>query len=88
MADAQEARTTEQIQVRQITQMQASWTQQERGADGAFTFQLILDHGAAEYVLRPSAEDADVLLKLFNKTGTAYFDLERGVVMFGNIAIG
>ena len=53
-----------QIQVRQVTHVQASWTEQERGGPGAFTLQLILDHGADEYVLRPSAEDADVLVKL------------------------
>jgi hypothetical protein len=76
-----------QIQVRQVTHVQASWTEQERGAPGAFTLQLVLDHGADEYVLRPSAEDADVLVKLLARSKSAAFDLERKVLMFANLAI-
>jgi hypothetical protein len=76
-----------QIQVRQVTHVQASWTEQGRGEPGAFTLQLILDHGADEYVLRPSAEDADVLVKLLARSTSASFDLERKVLMFGNLAI-
>jgi hypothetical protein len=77
VAAGSEQRTEEQIQVRQVTHVQASWTEQDRGGDGAFTFQLILDNGADEYVLRPTAEDAD----------TAMFDLERKVLMFNNLTI-
>lgn len=87
MAEGSEQRTEEQIQVRQVTHVQASWTEQDRGGDGAFTFQLILDNGADEYVLRPTAEDADVLLKLFKRSDTAMFDLERKVLMFNNLTI-
>ena len=76
-----------QIQVRQVTHVQASWTEQERGAPGAFTLQLILDHGADEYVLRPSAEDADVLVKLLARSSNASFDMDRKVLIFGNLAI-
>jgi hypothetical protein len=36
---------------------------------------LILDDGAEEYVLLPTAEDTKVMLKLFESTGTVYFDL-------------
>jgi hypothetical protein len=87
VAKGSEQRTEEQIQVRQVTHVQASWTEQDRGGDGAFTFQLILDNGADEYVLRPTAEDADVLLKLFKRSDTAMFDLERKVLMFNNLTI-
>jgi hypothetical protein len=76
-----------QIQVRQVTHVQASWTEQDRGEPGAFTLQLILDNGAAEYVLRPTAEDADVLVKLFSRSASAAFDLDRRVLMFGNLAV-
>ena len=76
-----------QIQVRQVTHVQASWTEQERGEPGAFTVQLILDNGAAEYVLRPTAEDADVLVKLFARSANATFDVDRKVLMFGNLAV-
>jgi len=87
VAKSREQRTEEQIQVRQVTHVQASWTEEDRGGDGAFTFQLILDNGADEYVLRPTAEDADVLLKLFKRSDTAMFDLERKVLMFNNLTI-
>ena len=87
MAKSSEQRTEDQIQVRQVTHVQASWTEQDRGGEGAFTFQLILDNGADEYVLRPTAEDADVLLKLFKRSDTAMFDLERKVLMFNNLTI-
>ncbi|CAN5890755.1 hypothetical protein BH24GEM1_BH24GEM1_13210 [soil metagenome] len=76
-----------QIQVRQVTHVQASWTEEERGKPGAFTLQLVLDHGADEYVLRPSAEDADVLVKLLARSNSATFDLERKVLIFANLTI-
>jgi hypothetical protein len=77
-----------QIQVRQVTHVQASWTEAERGKAGAFTLQLILDQGADEYVLRPSAEDADVLVKLLARSKSATFDLERKVLIFANLTVG
>ena len=86
MADEREERTEAQIQVRQVTHVQASWTEEERGAPGAFTLQLILDYGVDEYILRPTADDADVLLKLFEQSDTANFDLGRKVLMFTNVA--
>jgi len=81
------SRAERQIQVRQVTHVQASWTEEKRGEPGAFTLQLILDNGAAEYVLRPTAEDADVLVKLFARSANAMFDADRKVVMFGNLAV-
>lgn len=85
--DAVEENTEQRVLIREVTQIQASWTEQERGAPGAFTLQLILDNGAAEYVLRPTAEDADVILKLSKRSNKAVFDLERKVLIFGNISI-
>jgi len=82
-----EARTEQQIQIRQVTQVQASWTEEERGAPGAFTFQLILDNGVDEYIIRPTAEDADVLMELFGRSDHATFDLGRKVLMFGNLSL-
>ncbi|HJR15888.1 MAG TPA: hypothetical protein VJ808_03460 [Gemmatimonadales bacterium] len=76
-----------QIQVRQVTHVQASWTEEDRGEPGAFTLQLILDHGADEYVLRPTADDADVLVKLLARSKNATFDLDRKVLVFANLAI-
>lgn len=82
-----ETKTQKQIKIRQVTQYQMSWTEQERGEPGAFTIQLILDNGVDEYVLSPSASDADLLLKLLQRSAHATFDAERKVVMFNNISV-
>ena len=76
-----EQNTEQQIQVRQVTDVQASWTEHERGEPGSFTLQLILDDGAEEYVLLPTAEDTKVMLKLFQSTDTVYFDLGNKVLI-------
>ncbi|MCA1687662.1 MAG: hypothetical protein LC714_03475 [Actinobacteria bacterium] len=83
-----EQHTERQITVRQVTDVHANWSEQERGAPGKFSFQLILDNGAEEYAIRPPAEDSDVLMELFEKTETIYFDLEREVLIFGSISLG
>jgi hypothetical protein len=83
-----EQRTEQSIKVRQVTDVQASWTEAERGAPGAFTFQLILDNGAEEYVLRPTADDAKVMLKLFKRSQSVYFDLDRKVLIPSNVSLG
>lgn len=82
-----ETRTEQQIKIRQVTQVQASWTEQERGGAGAFTLQLILDNGVDEYVIRPTAEDANVLLQLLQRSDHATFDAERKVLMFSNLSV-
>ncbi len=87
MAESQE-QTRQAIKVRQVTQVHANWNEEERGAEGKFSFQLILDNGAEEYVLRPTSEDADVLVDLFEQTDTIYFDMERGVLIFGDVSTG
>lgn len=86
IANDPEERTEQLIQVRQVTHIQASWTEGERGLEGLFTLQLILDNGADEYVLRPVADDLDVLLTLFKQSETTMFDVTRKVLMFSNIA--
>ena len=86
MADPEE-RTEQAIKVRQVTQVHSNWNEEERGAPGKFSFQLILDDGAEEYVIRPTNEDADVLMDLFEQTGTMYFDMERGVLIFGGVSV-
>ena len=76
-----EQNTEQQIQVRQVTDVQSSWTENERGEPGSFTIQLILDNGAEEYVLQPTAQDTKVMLKLFQSTDTVYFDLSNKVLI-------
>lgn len=77
------------IGVRRVTNVHASWTEgPERGAPGAFTIQLILSDGAEEYVLQPTADDAEVQLKLLRKGETTYFDLGRKVLIPSRITLG
>jgi len=85
---AAEQQTEQQIKVRQVTDVHANWNEEERGAPGKFSFQLILDNGAEEYAIRPPAEDADALMDLFSMSETMYFDLERQVLIFNNISLG
>src|SRR3712207_4005370 len=42
-AEAKEKYTEEHVVVRQVTHIQASWAERERGKPGVFTLQLILD---------------------------------------------
>lgn len=86
MREQQEHHTEDRVRIRQVTHHQISWTERERGAPGAFTIQLILDHGAAEYILRPTAEDTVVLSRLLAQSVGTVFDLDRRVLVFGNRA--
>jgi hypothetical protein len=83
-----EQNTEQSIMVRQVTDVHANWSEQERGAPGKFSFQLILDNGAEEYAIRPPADDADVLVELFKLTDKIYFDTSRQVLIFGDVPIG
>ena len=90
MADKPQAEQNveQQIKVRQVTDVHANWNEEERGAPGKFSFQLILDNGAEEYAIRPPAQDADALMDLFSMSETVYFDLERKVLIFSTISLG
>jgi hypothetical protein len=81
MAEGQRPNVEESIRVRQVTDLQASWTEEGRGEHGAFTYQLILDNGAQEYVLQPDAQDAKVILELLKAAGPVFFDLDRKVLI-------
>ncbi len=73
--------------VRQVTNIQASWTEQQRGQPGKFTVQLILDNGVEEYILDTAAGDVEALLQLFGRSAYATFDTERKVLMFSNLTV-
>jgi hypothetical protein len=83
----EERQTQRRYNIRQVTNIQASWTETERGEEGKFTLQLILDNGVEEYILEPDADDIDVILKLFARSAHTTFDLERKVLMFGNMTV-
>jgi hypothetical protein len=84
----QEQQTESAIKVRQVTQAHANWNEEERGAPGKFSFQLVLDDGAEEYVIRPTVDDAKVILKLLERSATVYFDMERRVLIPNNVPLG
>jgi hypothetical protein len=77
---------SQKIEVRRVTDIHANWSEEESGAPGKFSFQLILDNGAEEHVIRPPAEDSDVLMDLFGASEDIHFDLSRGVVIFRNLS--
>ena len=85
--DQQEQGLKRRYKVREVTHIQASWTEQERGEEGKFTLQLILDNGVEEYILDLDSDDVEPLLKLFAKSDHTTFDLERKVLMFGNLTV-
>ena len=85
--DQQSERLQSRYSVRQVTDIQASWVEQERGQQGRFTLQLILDNGVEKYILEPDADDLDVLVKLFARSKHTTFDLERKVLMFSNLSV-
>ncbi len=84
----QQQQTREAIKVRQVTQAHANWNEEERGEPGKFSFQLILDNGAEEYVLRPTVQDSKVILKLLTKSKNITFDMERRVLIPNDLPLG
>lgn len=84
--DPQSQSLSRRYQVRQVTDFQASWVEKERGEDGTFTLQLILDSGVEEYVLEPTEDDIDMIIKLLRISKHTTFDLERKVLMFSNLS--
>jgi hypothetical protein len=87
VAEAEE-RTEQAIQVRQVTDVHSNWNEEERGEPGKFSVQLILDDGAEEYVLRPTAQDTKVIVKLLESSSSQYFDLERRALIANDISLG
>lgn len=49
------------------------------GQAGGGSFQLILDNGAKEHIVRPTPSDAKVLLKLIGSNDSIFFGLDRKV---------
>ena len=71
--------------MREVTQYQASWVERERGEEGLFTIQLILDNGVEEYVLDVDSDDMEPLLRLLERSKHTTCDLDRKVLMFSNL---
>ncbi len=81
----QEQRTEEAIKVRQVTEVHGNFNEEERGGPGKFSLQFILDNGADEYVLRPTAEDARTLMLMIDEAESMYFDTERRVLILRDL---
>lgn len=76
------------IKVRRVTDIHSNYNEEGIGEPGKFSFQLILDDGAEEAVIRPTVEDSDVLMDIIPASGEVYFDTERRVIIFNNIELG
>jgi hypothetical protein len=81
-----EQNTEQSIKVRQVTDVHSNWSSQGPLENGKFSYQLILDNGAEEVLIMPTADDAKVLRDFFNDADTIYFDTEKEVIIFGKIA--
>ena len=81
----QEQRTQEAIKVRQVSEVHGNFNEEERGGPGKFSLQFILDNGADEYVLRPTAEDARTLMLMIDEAESMYFDTERRVLILRDL---
>ena len=75
------------LSVRQITDIHSNWSAQGEDTDGKFSFQLVLDDGAEETIIRPTAEDAFVVLQLVPVANSLFFDTTNRVLIFGALAL-
>ena len=80
-----EQQTESAIKVRQITDVHANWSSQGPLEDGKFSYQLILDNGAQEALIMPTADDAKVLRDLIHDAEAVYWDADKEVIIFGKI---
>ena len=80
-----EQNTEHQIAVRQVTDIHSNWNYEGELQDGKFSYQLILDDGAEEALILPTANDAKVLRDFIHDADTLYWDKENQVLIFGKI---
>jgi len=80
-----EQNTEQAIRVRQVTDVHSNWSYQGDLENGKFSYQLILDNGAQESLIMPTADDAKVLRDLFHDADTVYWDLDKEVLIFGKV---
>jgi hypothetical protein len=80
-----EQRTEQTIQVRQVTDVHANWSSQGPEEPGKFSYQLILDDGAQEALIMPTADDAKVMRDLIHDADSIYWDTHNEVLILGKI---
>ncbi|QIN79654.1 hypothetical protein GBA65_15220 [Rubrobacter marinus] len=81
----QEQNTESAIKVRKVTDVHSNWSSQGPLQDGKFSYQLILDNGAEEALVMPTAQDAKALRDFFQDADSVYWDTENEVLIFGKI---
>ena len=81
-----EQHTEQTIKVRQVTDIHSNWSYQGDLEHGNFSYQLILDNGAEEVLIMPTAEDGKLLRDLIHDADTLYWDLEKEVLIFGKVS--
>ena len=81
----QEQNTESAIKVRQVTDVHSNWSSQGSLENGKFSYQLILDNGAEEAIIMPTAQDAKLLRDFFSDAESVYYDTEKEVLIFGKI---
>jgi hypothetical protein len=80
-----EQNTEQTVMVRQVTDVHSNWSNQGPLEAGKFSYQLILDDGAEEVLIMPTAEDGKLLRDLINDADTLYWDTQNEVLVFGKI---
>jgi hypothetical protein len=81
--------TDDSIQVRQLSHYQFTWiADEEPGAAGTWTLQLVLDQGAWEEVLTVDPDDADNLQDMLSTASVVHYDIRRRTLMFGTTPVG
>ncbi len=81
-----EQNTEQAIRVRQVTDVHSNWSYQGDLEQGKFSYQFILDNGAEEVLIMPTADDAKVLRDLIHDSEALFWDTEKEVLIFGKIA--
>jgi hypothetical protein len=80
-----ERQSEQAIKIRKVTDIHSNWSSQGELENGKFSYQLILDNGAEEALIMPTADDAKVLRDFFHDADAVYWDTEKEVLIFSNI---
>ena len=83
-----QASADQRILVREISEVHGNYSVHGDQEAGIFSLQLILDDGAEEHLVLPSAEATKVVLRLLRSVDAAYFDTEKRVITLGRIGPG
>ena len=80
-----EQNTEQTVMVRQVTDVHSNWSHQGPLEAGKFSYQLILDDGAQEVLIMPTAEDGKLLRDLITDANALYWDTQNEVLIFGTV---